>query len=143
MSSILDRIRGAVVEDEHGCWRYVGYVRPDGYVSMSVAGRRTYGHRAAFEAAQGPIPVGYEVDHICSVRSCLNPAHLRAVPPRVNVLAGTGPTAVNAARQQCVNGHPFTPDNTYRYMHGGSPHRGCRACRADARARYASRKRTR
>ena len=34
-------------------------------------------HRAAWEAAHGPIPDGMTVDHTCFERRCVNPEHLR------------------------------------------------------------------
>lgn len=49
-------------------------------------------HRWAFRTFKGPIPFGYDVDHMCAkwapeprvVRKCVNPDHLQAIPPRLN-----------------------------------------------------------
>ncbi|SUW28208.1 Uncharacterised protein [Afipia felis] len=49
-------------------------------------------HRYVFEKFKGPIPHGYDVDHMCArwscdvvaVRKCVNPDHLQAVPPILN-----------------------------------------------------------
>lgn len=124
-------MRKVEVNTESGCWLYRGYVRPDGYVSgVGWKGRPDYAHRISYRVNVGPIPEGYEVDHLCRVRSCVNPAHLRAVPPRVNVLAGTGPTAINAAKTRCHRGHPFDAENTSHY-------RGRRVCRTCKREQMA------
>lgn len=42
-------------------------------------------HRFAYEAVKGPIPEGYEVDHLCRVRSCVRPDHLEAVTRAENL----------------------------------------------------------
>jgi hypothetical protein len=33
-------------------------------------------HRVSYEHYVGPIPKGLEIDHLCRVRHCVNPAHL-------------------------------------------------------------------
>ena len=38
------------------------------------------GHRAAWVAANGQVPLGMTLDHTCKVRRCVNPAHLRLLP---------------------------------------------------------------
>jgi hypothetical protein len=44
--------------------------------------------RAAYELANGPIPAGHEIDHLCVNRACLNPAHLEPVTHRENLRRG-------------------------------------------------------
>lgn len=46
----------------------------------------------------GPIPEGYDVDHLCSVRNCVNPDHLEAVTRTENIQRGNGPTLVRDLR---------------------------------------------
>ncbi len=53
--------------------------------------RNTRAHRVAYELTIGFIPVGLEIDHLCRVRNCVNPAHLEAVTHRENILRGIGP----------------------------------------------------
>lgn len=45
---------------------------------------RVRAHRFAYELFVGPIPSGYDIDHVCRNRRCVNPAHLEAVPGDVN-----------------------------------------------------------
>lgn len=71
------------------CWLWTGYVKPNGYATFYPGGGRhvskVYVHRFAYAAVHGPIPDGLEIDHLCSVRHCVNPDHLEAVTRRVNL----------------------------------------------------------
>ena len=47
-------------------------------------------HVESYVRAFGPVPEGCEIDHLCHVPSCVNPAHLEAVPHIVNMRRGRG-----------------------------------------------------
>lgn len=47
-----------------------------GYAQVSVAGKTTLAHRAAWVAANGPIPSGLHVLHRCDNPPCVNIEHL-------------------------------------------------------------------
>jgi hypothetical protein len=123
----------AKVNKTETCWLWTGAKDARrGYGSISVNGRSVGVHRVSYEMHKGPIPDGLEIDHLCRVRSCVNPDHLRAVTQRENTLAGTSFSAINAKRTECVNGHEFTPENTYTYVRSdsatGNLGRLCRTC---------------
>ena len=42
----------------------------------------------AYELVHGPIPQGVKLDHICRVRACCNPLHLRPSTSRRNTIVG-------------------------------------------------------
>lgn len=116
------------------CWEWPGCtVDGYGYVSISKDGtaKRRYAHRVAYEYLVGPVPSGLVLDHLCRNRKCMNPKHLEVVTHRVNLLRGNGPTARNAAKTHCANGHPYDELNTYIYRGGKTPVRMCRVCHAD------------
>lgn len=120
------------VSKGNGCWEWVGTVSNRhgyGYFHVQVAGKsvKVQAHRRSYELTVGPIPDGLVLDHLCRNRSCVNPAHLRPISNRENVLCGVGLTAVHAQKVKCVNGHAFTQENTY--IRPGTTHRVCRACR--------------
>ncbi|MEV5086852.1 HNH endonuclease signature motif containing protein [Streptomyces griseoincarnatus] len=95
------------------------------YGAFHADGRTVRAHVYAYEQAHGPIPHGHEVDHKCRRRNCVNPDHLAAVDHRTNTLRSTGPTAANARKTHCHNGHPFDAANTHRRPDGA---RRCRTC---------------
>jgi hypothetical protein len=74
---------------ESGCWiwkrgrhKYV----PVSYGTCEWQGHRTTAHRAVWLATVGPIPLNGQVDHLCEVKRCVNPAHLELVTPGMNTL---------------------------------------------------------
>jgi hypothetical protein len=94
-------------------------------------------HRVVYEALVGPIPEEAVIDHLCRVRNCVNPDHLEPTTTKVNILRGTTPSADNARKTHCKQGHAFDSKNTAVY----DGHRMCRVCnRAYQRARYAQSK---
>lgn len=144
MSKILDRLLRDVSkpDGEHGCWIFTGKSKTQsGYGMFSWHGEQVYAHRVSHEEHVGPIPDGWCIDHLCMVPSCCNPAHLEAVTYSENALrAPDHPWRKNAAKTHCVNGHEFTPENTYNppgriRKSDGLPTRDCKACRSEATRR--------
>ena len=67
------------VEDENGCWLWTGPVDGKGY-GFTYDGHRTIrAHRLSYLFHVGDLPSSVQVHHICEVRHCINPDHLRAV----------------------------------------------------------------
>lgn len=125
------------VDEATGCWNWIARLTR-GYGSFSRGRRHVYAHRYAWERANGPIPDGLHLDHLCRNTRCCNPDHLEPVTPRVNVLRGESPSAVVVRTNHCKRGHEFTPDNTYLRPDGGG--RQCRTCNhLRARKRWANR----
>ena len=123
---------GWILAEETGCWIWMG--APDvttGYGSISeptaTGFRKIMAHRASWFLHRGPIPDGMHIDHVCRVRMCVNPDHLRVVTPKQNVLENSlGITARNKGKSHCPMGHPYSGDNL-RTRKDGS--RQCRTCR--------------
>lgn len=72
-------------EDENGCWIWKYAI--DEATGYGKAGKRS-AHRASYERYIGPVPEGLELDHLCGVRACINPAHLEPVTHLVNARRG-------------------------------------------------------
>ena len=117
------------------CWEWQGTLYK-GYGSFHMErGFATTAQRASHLLLKGPIPEGYEVDHLCKNPACVNPAHLEAVPPVVNLMRSDAPCAQNARKTHCKRGHEFTDANTYI-----EPPNGTRRCLICRRARDVKRR---
>lgn len=109
------------------CWLWTA-ATDKGYGRIARGGGRgaVGAHIVSHELCIGPVPVGYEVDHLCRTTLCVNPNHLEAVTGAENLRRQA------AAWTRCRKGHALTPENTVRS--GGRRH--CRTCKnANQRAR--------
>ena len=115
-----------------GCWLWVGMLEKDGYGRFYMDRRYHRAHRVAYQMFGGVIPDGLVLDHICRVRNCVNPLHLRVVTHKENILCGEGVPAKNARKTHCKRGHELSGWNL-KIVPGG---RACRECaNAEKRAR--------
>ncbi len=97
---VPDRVRNRLLEnrpgttpstpyyivDDDGCWLWQRTIMPSGYGFLGWTTRRMLAHRAMFTAYRGPIAEGFELDHLCRVRRCVNPDHLEVVTRSLNQL---------------------------------------------------------
>lgn len=125
-------------EPNSGCWLWMGRTDSGGYgvvefydPEAAKRGKKSISkcaHGAMYRAIVGPVPEGLDLDHICRVRSCVNPAHLEPVMRRENIRRGIC-GEVNGKRMRdkthCPRGHEYTPKNTF-VTQGG---RKCWECR--------------
>jgi hypothetical protein len=97
--NVIDwRIRfWAKVNKTDTCWLWTAGQNENGYGVFRVAGRLTGAHRVAYKLEHGSIPAGAVVDHICHVRHCVRPEHLRAVTQKQNAEHKKGVAANNTS----------------------------------------------
>jgi len=115
-----------------GCHQWTRPPR-GGYGSFTYRGKERFAHRWIYEQANGPIPKGLEIDHLCRNQLCVNVEHLEAVTHRENVLRGDNFTARKARQTHCIHGHPFDEENTIvRIDAKGRTGRQCRTCKNEA-----------
>ena len=119
------------------CWIWQAYTCRKGYGQFKVDGRMVKAHRWSYEHFVGPIPDGLELDHLCRVRNCVNPAHLEAVTHAENVRRGESGKN-QRAKTHCPQGHPYAGENLYVYPDG---RRNCRTCQSAHYAHHYARKR--
>ncbi len=121
------------------CWLWTGSKDPKGYGRFKLNGHAPRAHNVAYELLRGPLNDGLTFDHLCANTSCVNPWHGERVDGPMNTLRGGGPTAQNARKTHCINGHAFSPENTYIVPSSGM--RFCRACGRRRKREYLERRR--
>ena len=75
--------------DEAACWVWQRSIAWSGYGMAWRDGKHVLAHRAYYEEWVGPIPDGYQLDHLCRNRACVNPEHLEVTTRRQNVRRGS------------------------------------------------------
>lgn len=139
------RIQDKIAPDPNGgCWLWTGYTALGyGMVHEAREGeqrhhRRLVAHRVVYELLHGHVESGLTLDHLCRVRSCVNPDHLEPVTRKENILRGFGVPARRARQTHCIRGHELSGPNLRLRLNG---YRNCKACEVTAdRARKARRR---
>lgn len=114
------RIYDASSITDSGCRLWAGTLWLAGYGRYS----NRQAHRVVYEMFVGPIPAGLTVDHICFNRPCVEPSHLRLLSNLANA-RNHASRPILVPDDECINGHQYTPGNTYIRPNG---QRDCRAC---------------
>jgi len=88
LANIPERIaRRIEVDAASGCWLWTGAATSDGYGGTRWHGQHVGVHRLTYHLlVDASLPIrpggphaGLQLDHLCEVRNCCNPAHLEPV----------------------------------------------------------------
>ena len=101
LSAFPQSMKRFIPEPNTGCWLWEGPINHDGYGRPQVNKRKVLAHKFFYEQIRGSVPTGFEVDHTCFVRSCVNPAHLEAVTQAENKRRAA------MRRTKCPRGHSY------------------------------------
>jgi hypothetical protein len=127
--SLPERILSRI-EKTDTCWLWRGAIKENGYGKTSWEGKPAYSHRVVYTQLVGPIPEGLEIDHLCKVRNCVRPEHLR-------VTDRSGNNSNRTLKTHCKNGHELVGDNVA--IRGDNGGRRCRACTRETGRRWTQR----
>lgn len=118
-----------------GCWAWTGWKTHDGYGGFTLnaeecagGGPSTlYAHRELYSLMVGPIPEGYQVDHLCYNVGCCNTDHLEAVTKLENL---------KRRRGLCRQGHTMVGENVkVMGVRNGRVYARCRICYEEKRSK--------
>ena len=111
------------------------------YGARGMDRKMWFAHRWHWEHIRGPVPFGFDLDHLCRNRACVELTHLEVVTRKENVRRGTGMrngATYQSNKTHCPSGHPYSTDNT---MIGTKGERKCRQCGQARNRNYWIRKR--
>lgn len=106
------------------CWLWMGYKQTSGYGMLCVNKVSKVAHRIAYELAYGSIPEGMSIDHICHVKHCVRPEHLRVVTPKQNSENFGGLDVSNTSGYRGVDWHKQLGKWRVRVGHNGHYYSG-------------------
>jgi DNA-binding transcriptional regulator YiaG len=124
---LAKRIDAKCQPDEHGCLIWTGAINSRGYACMGAFGKVQQVHRVAHVLFYGKVHDG-PLDHICTVRHCVNPLHVEQVTTAENnrrAVRKRDAERVRGGVRHCPAGHPIAGDNAKPNGRGGAK---CRSC---------------
>lgn len=74
--SLREKMAMFTTVTDDGCWIWNDLRTPGGYGVVSDKGRTEFAHRAAWRMANGDIPTGMVVSHLCHCPACVRLDHL-------------------------------------------------------------------
>lgn len=84
-------LANSVIDSKTGCWLWISTINNCGYGKINVYDHEKkcpvtkYAHRVSYELFKGVLRRGFELHHVCMLRHCINPEHLRQVRHRTNI----------------------------------------------------------
>jgi hypothetical protein len=119
----VSQLHAYEVDPVFGCWNWTGKLDTrDGRPLVWLGRRPSSAQRLMYESRVGPIPPDHDLDHLCSNKLCVRPAHAEPVTHRENMLRKSHRYRLRI--KQCKKGHDMSI-NAMTTPNGGRP---CRTC---------------
>jgi len=122
------------------CWNWIGAGSTKAafaYGQIRFAGRLCPAHRIVCHVLVDALGSNDQALHRCDNPRCVRPDHLFRGSQADNIRDCSAKDRIQRQRAtwtHCLNGHPFTPENTYKRKDRVA--RQCRTCRRAAQRRY-------
>jgi hypothetical protein len=129
-----ERVDYYCVRQEDGCYVWTG-ATTKGYGMVQIGGHSYRVHQWVWENANGPLPLGHNLHHLCHNTRCRELSHLELLTASAHWLEHglRGSAKVNHDKTHCKNDHPLDGDNLWVEKNGA---RHCKACRAETARRF-------
>jgi hypothetical protein len=75
-----------IIDEETGCWEWVGYYFNGGYPGINIDKKMTLVHRFSYQTFIGPLIDGLVICHNCNNKKCVNYNHLRQDTQKSNCI---------------------------------------------------------
>ena len=123
------------------CWLWRGYIDFQGYGVMGICNKREYAQRVSYRLFVEEPKCSLVLDHLCEVKSCVNPFHLEEVTSGENARRAV----INkfGTETHCPKGHLWSIDNTGYQLNKSTGHRQrkCRKCNVISACAWRDKKR--
>lgn len=107
-----------ITEPNSGCWLWTSNIC-NNYGQYKLFGKGLKAHKFLYEIVVKKVDVDKELHHLCEVKICVNPKHLKEVTHSENILlSNVSNYHYNKYKTYCKNGHPFNIENTGFTSHG-------------------------
>lgn len=147
--SIEERFWKKVQKDDlDKCWNWTASRTQNGYGRFCIGKNKYFlAHRISYMLSYRVDPGELSVCHACDVPSCVNPNHLFLGTHKENIHdsikkgrwdKNSVPNGItNRNKTHCINGHEFTPENTYHYSQkNNAKGRRCLTCSRERMLKY-------
>ena len=129
LTSLPDHIQSGIkICPDTGCWLWQKSKNHDGYGWTSLNNKTHQAHRLVYRLLCGePLPE-LVCDHLCSVRHCVNPAHIELVTPGENIRRSP---VTPSGRDRCLQ-----CGGEFQLVGKSKPQRRCKPCEKKRKLQY-------